>query len=41
MFLALFNYLYFRKSGHTSINILILGFFAFTSIAYTFMKYFI
>jgi hypothetical protein len=35
------NYLYFRKQGYTSISVLILGIFAFTGIAYTFLKTFI
>jgi hypothetical protein len=33
------NYLYFRRQGFTSLTILILGIFAFTAIAFMFLKH--
>lgn len=38
---GLINYLYFRRQGYTSYTILILGVFAFSAIAYMFLKLFV
>lgn len=38
---GLINYLYFRKQGYTSFTVLILGIFAFSAIAYMFLKLFV